>query len=185
MSPELPTPPQLSLLTLRHRFLSAKAMSLWAVSKLLSLCSWFLAAGTATVRVGTQGQLITLLSGLFHTKVPVVAVMSVVGTMTQKPGGVSVCYDECHVFLTVMKHWEEGVEKREDWVWLWVSEALADGQVAPRSVLKQSTMLAKGGGARTKVYHSRTTHNDLLLPLGPTQQIYWWSYNFYKPVTSI
>lgn len=56
------------------------------------------------MRVGTQGQLIILLSGLFHTKVPVVAVMSVVGTMTQKPGGVSVCYDECHVFLTVMKH---------------------------------------------------------------------------------
>lgn len=64
------------------------------------------------------------------------------------------------------------MEKREDWVWLWVSEAPASGQVDPRSVLKQSTAVAEGGGARTHVYHSRTTHNDLLLPLGPTQQIY-------------
>lgn len=46
--PELPTPPQLSLLTLRHLFLPAEVMSLWAASKLLSLCSWFLSPGKRT-----------------------------------------------------------------------------------------------------------------------------------------
>lgn len=59
---------------------------------------------TATVRVETQRQLIILLSDPFHTKVPAVTVMSVVGIMTQKLGGVSVSYSECHVFLAVMKH---------------------------------------------------------------------------------
>lgn len=40
-----PRPPQLSMLTLRHLFLSAKAVSLCAACKLLSLCSWFLPSG--------------------------------------------------------------------------------------------------------------------------------------------
>lgn len=47
-SPELPTPPQLSLLTLRHLFLSAEAMSLSAACELFSLCSWFLPIGKCT-----------------------------------------------------------------------------------------------------------------------------------------